>query len=48
VRVALETEIQWTPYVRIAIGWASPTDGDLDVALALANQRLLQELAPGR
>lgn len=48
VRVALETEIQWTPYVRIAIGWASPTDGDLDVALELANQRLLQELAPGR
>ena len=48
VRVALENEIQWTPYVRIAIGWASPTDGDLDVALALANQRLLQELAPGR
>ncbi len=48
VRVALENEIQWTPYVRIAIGWASPTDGDLDVALELANQRLLQELAPGR
>jgi diguanylate cyclase (GGDEF)-like protein len=48
VRVALETEFQWTPYVRIAIGWESPTDGDLDVALALANQRLLPELAPGR
>jgi diguanylate cyclase (GGDEF)-like protein len=48
VRVALENEIQWTPYVRVAIGWASPTDGDLDVALEVANQRLLQELAPGR
>ena len=47
-RAALETEIERTPYVRIAIGWASPTDGDLDVALELANQRLLQELAPGR
>ena len=47
-RVALEAEIERTPYVRIAIGWASPTDGDLDVALELANQRLLQELAPGR
>jgi diguanylate cyclase (GGDEF)-like protein len=30
--------------VRFGIGWASPADGDLDVALELAEQRLADEL----
>ena len=47
-RTALEAEAEFAvPSVRIAIGWASPTDGDLDVALELAQRRLDLELAPG-
>ena len=47
-RTALEAEAEFAaPSVRIAIGWASPTDGDLDVALELAHRRLAQELVSG-
>jgi hypothetical protein len=31
--------------VSLAIGWASPTDGNFDVALELAESRLAAELA---
>jgi GGDEF domain-containing protein len=31
--------------IRVAIGWASPTDGNLDSALELAQSRLAADLA---
>jgi diguanylate cyclase (GGDEF)-like protein len=46
VRGAIETSLgNMAETVTVAIGWASPTDGDLDVALELAESRLSAELA---
>jgi len=44
-RTAMETSLADAVGTDIAMGWASPADGDLDVALDVAERRLLEELA---
>jgi diguanylate cyclase (GGDEF)-like protein len=45
VRTAIEEELETSAdLVRLAIGWASPVDGDLGEALDLAERRLRQEI----
>ena len=46
VRTAIDASLgNMAETVTVAIGWASPTDGDLDVALEVAEGRLAAELA---